>query len=69
MEIDEKGIKEAGGELFYSCFKVKENVYEPSPRCVAVTTKRDTLEEANELCEKLIKENIKAKNCDIRKDI
>ncbi|MFO8130414.1 MAG: phosphoribosylamine--glycine ligase [Bacteroidales bacterium] len=69
MEIDEEAIKEAGGDLFYSCFAVDRNVFKPSPRGVAVTAKGDTLEEAYQLCEKLLKENIKGENIWHRKDI
>jgi len=69
MTIDEKAIRDGGGDLFYSCFKVEENVYKPSPRGVAVTTKGDTLEEAYLLCEKLIAENIKGEEIWHRKDI
>ncbi|MEA1885689.1 MAG: phosphoribosylamine--glycine ligase [Bacteroidota bacterium] len=69
MAIDEKAIKDGGGDLFYSCFKVNENVYKPSPRGVAVTAKGDTLEEAYQLCEKLIRENIKGEDIWHRKDI
>ncbi|MDY6915638.1 MAG: hypothetical protein SVM86_04945 [Candidatus Cloacimonadota bacterium] len=32
MEIDEDAIKQGREELFYSCFKVKKNAYEPSLR-------------------------------------
>jgi len=69
MTIDEEGIKDGGGDLFYSCFKVEEDVYKPSPRGVAITTRGDTLEEAYLLCEKLIEENIKGEDIWHRKDI
>jgi len=69
MDIDEEGIKEGDGELFYSCFKVRENVYEPSPRGVAVTVKGDNLTEAHDLCEKLINENITGDKIWHREDI
>ncbi len=69
MEINEKGIREGGGELFYSCFAVDKNVYKPSPRGVAVTAKGQDLKEAYNLCEKLITENIRGKKIWHRKDI
>ncbi len=69
MTIDEEAIEEGGGDLFYSCFKVEKDVYNPSPRGVAVTAKGDTLEEAYQLCEKLIRENIHGKDIWHRKDI
>lgn len=69
MEIDEDSIKKAGGELFYSCFSVAKNIYKPSPRGVAITAKGDTLEEAYNLCESLIKENIIGQNIWHREDI
>ena len=69
MVINERAIKDAGADLFYSCFAIEENIYKPSPRGVAVTAKGDNLEEANELCEKLINENIKGKDLWHREDI
>jgi len=69
MEIDEKGIRDGGGELFYSCFAVDENVYKPSPRGVAVTAKGDDLQEAYQLCERLIAENIRGEKIWHREDI
>ena len=69
MEINEEAIKKAGADLFYSCFAVDRNIYKPSPRGVAITAKGDTLEEAYQLCEKLLKENIKGENIWHRKDI
>ncbi|MFP4026009.1 MAG: phosphoribosylamine--glycine ligase [Thiohalospira sp.] len=69
MVIDEKAIEEGGGDLFYSCFQVAENVYKPSPRGIAVTAKGDTLNDAYQLCEKLIKEHIKGEDIWHRKDI
>ena len=69
MEINEEAIKKAGADLFYSCFAVDQNIYKPSPRGVAITAKGDTLEDAYQLCEKLLKENIKGENIWHRKDI
>jgi len=69
MEINEEGINKAVGDLFYSCFAIDRNIFKPSPRGVAVTAKGDTMEEAYQLCEKLLKENIKGKNLWHRRDI
>lgn len=69
MVIDEKAIEEGGGDLFYSCFQVAENVYKPSPRGVAVTAKGDTLNDAYQLCEKLINDHIKGEDIWHREDI
>ncbi|MFP4368875.1 MAG: phosphoribosylamine--glycine ligase [Candidatus Kapaibacterium sp.] len=69
MIINDEAIKNAGADLFYSCFAVDDNIYKPSPRGVAVTAKGDSLEEAYLLSEKLIEENIKGKNIWHRKDI
>ena len=69
MEIDEKGIEESGGHLFYSCFKVDENIYEPSPRGVAVTATGEMLELAWEKCEEMISKYIKGEDIWHRHDI
>jgi len=69
MHIDDEAIKNNGGDLFYSCFAVDKNVYKPSPRGVAVTAKGDTLQQAYELCEKLIRGNISGEGLWYRKDI
>ncbi|MFO7828076.1 MAG: phosphoribosylamine--glycine ligase [Bacteroidales bacterium] len=69
MVIDEKAIEDGGGDLFYSCFQVAENVYKPSPRGIAVTAKGDTLNDAYQLCEKLIKNHIKGEDIWHREDI
>ncbi|MFO7810913.1 MAG: phosphoribosylamine--glycine ligase [Candidatus Delongbacteria bacterium] len=69
MEINEEAIKRAGADLFYSCFSVGKNTYKPSPRGVAVTAKGDTIEEAYQLCEKMLDDNIKGKDIWHRRDI
>ena len=69
MEINEEAIKKAGADLFYSCFAVDRNIYKPSPRGVAITAMGDTLEEAYQLCEKMLKENIRGENIWHRQDI
>ncbi len=69
MVINEEDIREAGAWLFYSCFEAKKNVYKPSPRGVAITTKGDTLEDAWKLCEMMIKRNIRGEKLWHRKDI
>ncbi len=69
MEIDEKSIKDAGADLFYSCFAVDKNVFKPSPRGVAITAKGDSLYEAYELCERLLKDYIKGDKIWHREDI
>lgn len=69
IDIDEEAIKNAGADLFYSCFKVKDNVFKPSPRGVAVTAKGDTLEQAYRLCEQVLEDHIRGKNIWHRKDI
>lgn len=69
MEIDEKSIKDAGADLFYSCFAVDKNVFKPSPRGVAITAKGDSLYEAYELCERLLRDHIKGDEIWHREDI
>ncbi len=69
IDIDEEAIRKAGADLFYSCFAVKQNVYKPSPRGVAITAKGDTLQEAYELCEEMLQKHIKGEQLWHRKDI
>ena len=69
MKINEKAIIDAGADLFYSCFAIDRNIYKPSPRGVAVTARGDRLNEANELCEKMLNENIQGDNIWHREDI
>lgn len=69
MEIDEEGIAEDGGHLFYSCFSIADKVYKPSPRGVAITAVEDTLEAAWQSCEKLINLYVKGKELYYRRDI
>lgn len=69
MDINAGAIREAGADLFYSCFAVDKNVFKPSPRGVAVTAKGNSMEEAWKLCEKMIRENIRGKKLWHREDI
>ncbi len=51
VEVDEDALREAGCELFYSCFDNGDGEYEPSPRLIAVTGVAGSRKEAMERCE------------------
>jgi phosphoribosylamine--glycine ligase len=52
VEIDHDEIDRLGVDLFQSCFEEDGNLYRPSPRLFAITAKGNSIEEANELCER-----------------
>lgn len=68
IRIDRQAFDRLDAELFQSSFEVGEDVYEPSPRLFAVTGMGDSIEEANEACEKGLS-NIHGDNIFHRKDI